>query len=129
MGRDLGLCHPNSQYIFEKADPLVEQIQNRLKKPIKDKKFPYNWIGQKIKFKWGPEIVIHVLEQILQAPLEKIVDPYPYFDSVWKIEAQNQRARLEEQAHERRKKDEKDNMQDILSQTFKKMPGGPNADV
>ena len=53
----------NSKEFFEKIDPIVEQIKKRLK-TIPDRQFPYNWIGQKIKFKWGPEIVIHILERI-----------------------------------------------------------------
>ena len=76
---------------FKKADPIVISILGKLK-TNRDKKFPYNWIGMKLKKKWDPEIVLQVLDDIDKSPLPLVREPWKYFETVWATNAQNYRS-------------------------------------
>ena len=85
---------------FKEADPIVVSILGKLK-TNRDRKFPYNWIGMKIKKKWDPEIILQVLDDINHAPLSAVREPWKYFETVWSTNAQNYMAAQNRKIHER----------------------------
>lgn len=78
--------------------------------PKRDK-FPFNWIGQKIKKGWTREIIVPIFslcvsEAIRHHKRKPIKDLFPYFETIWTREAQNLKERMNIQEHEKRKEDE-----------------------
>lgn len=114
--------------LTDRFQPLVKRLTTRVEinRSQDGNRFPWPWIQKRINQKWDPEIIEDVFSLCVEAaikygPIEKMT---PYFDTIWAIEAPNQRERQLMAEADRIKEDEKSmemRLKDLTDKIFKRI--------